>query len=203
MKKIMFNDALGLTAAVLSGRKTMTRRVVSFSETDAAIFDSLTDAEREAMIPVVIDRYSLYQVGDEVAIAQCYKDLGLPPDLRVSKRIRLKSGHHAHEFGPISERPGWTNKMFVKASLMPHRIRITDVQLQRLQDISSGDCLSEGIQMGLFELRGPIPCYYFYGHKFKYTEATRAFSVLINMVSKKDLWKENPWVFVYTFKLIK
>lgn len=75
MKKIMFNDALGLTAAVLSGRKTMTRRVVSFSENDAAIYSNLTDAEREAMLPVIINRYSRYQVGERVAIAQAYKDV--------------------------------------------------------------------------------------------------------------------------------
>ena len=78
MKKIMFNDALGLTAAVLSGRKTMTRRVVSFSENDAAIYSNLTDAEREAMLPVIINRYSRYQVGERVAIAQAYKDVFLP-----------------------------------------------------------------------------------------------------------------------------
>ena len=29
MKKIMFNDKFGLTQAVLDGRKTMTRRIVS------------------------------------------------------------------------------------------------------------------------------------------------------------------------------
>lgn len=29
MKKIMFNDRFGLTQAVLEGRKTMTRRIVS------------------------------------------------------------------------------------------------------------------------------------------------------------------------------
>lgn len=29
MKKIMFNDKYGLTQAVLDGRKTMTRRIVS------------------------------------------------------------------------------------------------------------------------------------------------------------------------------
>lgn len=30
MKKIMFNDRFGLTQAVLEGRKTMTRRIVTY-----------------------------------------------------------------------------------------------------------------------------------------------------------------------------
>lgn len=36
MKKIMFNDKYGLTQAVLEGRKTMTRRIVSQCILDAA-----------------------------------------------------------------------------------------------------------------------------------------------------------------------
>lgn len=32
MKKIMFNDKFGLTQAVLSGRKTMTRRIIKFDK---------------------------------------------------------------------------------------------------------------------------------------------------------------------------
>lgn len=32
MKKIMFNDEYGLTDAVLQGRKTMTRRIVTDTE---------------------------------------------------------------------------------------------------------------------------------------------------------------------------
>lgn len=34
MKKIMFNDAYGLTDAVLQGRKTMMRRIARFDETE-------------------------------------------------------------------------------------------------------------------------------------------------------------------------
>ncbi len=34
MKKIMFNEKYGLQQAVLDGYKTMTRRVVNFSDSD-------------------------------------------------------------------------------------------------------------------------------------------------------------------------
>ena len=34
MKKIMFNDKLGLTQAVLEGRKTMTRRICKYDRPD-------------------------------------------------------------------------------------------------------------------------------------------------------------------------
>lgn len=40
---------------------------------------------------------------------------------------------------PPSKIAGYKNKMFTKASLMPHHIRITDVKIERLQDISKED----------------------------------------------------------------
>ena len=40
---------------------------------------------------------------------------------------------------------GYTNKMFVKSDLMPHHIKITNIRMEQLQDISEEDCLKEGI----------------------------------------------------------
>ena len=186
MKKIMFNDALGLTAAVLSGRKTMTRRVVSFSENEAAIYSNLTDAEREALLPVIIDRYSRYQIGERVAIAQAYKDVFLP-------------GFFEH-----LPKSAINNKMFVKAEFMPNKIDITDIQVQRLQDISDDDCLKEGIEefASCSECGSPMYCFSDPNEGWWFYSPREAFEGLIYKL-KKDLWKENPWVFVYTFKLIK
>lgn len=69
---------------------------------------------------------SRYQVGDVVAIAQSYKDCG---------NYHVSRGH-----------AGWTNKMFVLADLMPHHIRITNVRMERLQNISDEDCIKEGVR---------------------------------------------------------
>ncbi len=38
MKKIMFNDAFGLTDAVLNGRKIMTRRIIPFDLVDLLLY---------------------------------------------------------------------------------------------------------------------------------------------------------------------
>ena len=87
--------------------------------------------------------------------------------------------------------------MFVKANLMPNHIDITDIQVQRLQDISDDDCLKEGITTN-----GVL--YYILGEGIDpYPDARSAFRDMIQTTSGKIIWKENPWVFVYTFKLIK
>lgn len=115
MKKIMFNDRYGLTGAVLSGRKTQTRRIVPKNTP----LGSWKETEAKAH----------YKVGEIVAVAQSYCDFY---DDTNDPRI-FPSG------------AGWTNKMFVRADLMPHRIRITNVRIERLQDISDEDCIKEGI----------------------------------------------------------
>lgn len=68
-----------------------------------------------------------YKVGEIVAVAQSYADIGIEPFAFCEA--------------------AWRNKMFVKAELMPYQIKITNVRIQRLQDISDEDCLREGIEL--------------------------------------------------------
>ena len=103
--------------------------------------------------------------------------------------------------------------MFVKSELMPHQIRITDVRVEKLQDISGNDCLKEGVVVNEPKIKGGInmyyPCEYLrscakevgWGRVFH--TPREAFAHLIYEVSGKDVWAENPYVFVYDFELVK
>ena len=201
MKKIMFNDQYRLTEAVLEGRKTQTRRIIKcprefkgewvagfnihIRKSDKKVVDwpCMYDAdEREFDGGEILPRY---KVGEIVAIAQSYADIGIEPF-------------------PFCE-AGWRNKMRVKANLMPHQIKITNVRIQRLQDISDEDCLAEGIVKKVgYE---GIPRYYvpWYKHTWAYAtdSAKDAYRFLIDKVSGKGTWESNPWVFVYEFELVK
>ena len=111
------------------------------------------------------------------------------------------------------EHPGFNNKMFVAADMMIHQIRITDVRVENLQDISGNDCLKEGVVVNEPKIKGGInmyyPCEYLrscakevgWGRVFH--TPREAFAHLINKVSRKDVWSENPYVFVYDFELVK
>lgn len=204
MKKIMFNDKYGLTQAVLEGRKTQTRRIVpqrildmvpayqeeywncaleSISVEDAVY--NLTHGERRAKAP--------YYVGEEVAVAQSYFDCGYTTNARP---VEIIPGHIA-QFGDGSA--GWNNKMFVKANLMLHRIKIMNIRVERLQDISDADCLKEGIKRKneryVIENEKGV-CFYT-------NDAILAFRYLIDKICGKGTWQSNPYVFVYDFELIK
>ena len=143
-----------------------------------------------------------YKVGETIAVAQSYKDCGYsesaldinPKDYRVAR-------------GTLGNSKGWNNKMFVRAEGCKHKIRITDVRVERLQDITDECCLKEGV---IKKWHAPACKNYYYvpGVEVKsvkdvHDTPQEAFAHLINKVSKKDVWQENPYVFVYDFELVK
>lgn len=144
--------------------------------------------------------YPQHQPGEVVAVAQSYKDLGYTKQW-VEQHI--SPNPNAKPTDPFEKKyPGWNNKMFVRADLMPYQIRITDIKVERLQDVSKEDCLREGI-LALFTG-------YSYKYKDKYGFGYRgfshikdAFASLIDGVSGKGTWERNPYVFAYSFELIK
>lgn len=189
MKKILFNDKLLLTQAVLEGRKTQTRRVCKeqvWSHSD------LVNAEN-GIFHFEIPKY---EVGETIAVAQSYRDCGGVNECGVPmwEVISQKVG---------GTNAGWNNKMFVRAELMPHQIRITDVRVERLRYISDEDCLKEGV-IKWDAGQKDIPFFsYPNSPKCDYDTPQEAFANLINKVSGKDVWEDNPFVFVYEFELVK
>ena len=104
--------------------------------------------------------------------------------------------------------------MFVRADLMPHSIRITDIKCERLQDISEEDAMREGVfkydkpplhhEADMFAPWAPyVRPYKWDSNNLIYRCTARyAFAYLIDKVSGKGTWESNPWVFVYEFELI-
>ena len=219
----MFNDKFGLTKAVLEGGKTQTRRVIKTSDAFERVnpdFDwdeddiknwkddfvsrveNMSEDEKQKCFEYLIN-HSKYKIGEIVAVAQSYTDCGNLPDYELDE----------DGYPIMPKRSGFFNKMFVRADLMPHQIRITDVRVEKLQDISGNDCLKEGVVVNEPKIKGGInmyyPCEYLrscakevgWGRVFH--TPREAFAHLINKVSRKDVWNENPYVFVYDFELVK
>lgn len=196
MKKIMFNDRYDLTQAVIEGRKTMTRRIVPtktrLRRALAVIHDEPHGSEQEEYL-----KSAYYKVGEIVAVAQNYSSF-----YNILDNTR-----------PIPEGAGWDNKMFVRADLMPHQIRITGIRCEKLQDISDADCLKEGIFVNEYFGNGKKCHHYGFDGFFNETEGwfargwyntpREAFAALIDKVSGRGTWASNPWVMAYEFELVK
>jgi hypothetical protein len=193
MKKIMFNDQYGLTQAVLDGRKTQTRRIAyekPFKHIRSCGF--CTEGKDKGKLAIndgnEIVAKSTYKIGEVVAVAQRYYDIPFANDIFI-RAVSI----------------GWSNKMFVKSDLMPHHIKITNIRCERLQDISTDDCMKEGIFCS--HIDGFDDAYTYdatfdrFVKKWWYRTPIEAYKMLI---SKLHLhWDSNPFVFVYDFKLVK
>lgn len=189
----MFNDQYGLTEAVLDGRKTQTRRIAyekPFKHIRSCGF--IMEGKDKGKLAIndgnEIVAKSTYKIGEIVAVAQRYSDIPFANDIFIREV-------------PI----GWSNKMFVKSSLMPHQIKITNIRCERLQDISTDDCMKEGIYC----------CHMVWYHdrysydatndsnrkKWWYRTPIEAYKMLSCKLHLN--WDSNPLVFVYDFKLVK
>lgn len=191
MKKIMFNDQYGLTEAVLDGRKTQTRRIAyekPFKHIRSCGF--CTEGKDKGKLAIndgnEIVAKSTYKIGEVVAVAQRYSDIPFNnkmPGLSI----------------------GWLNKMFVKSSLMPHQIKITNIRCERLHYISTDDCMKEGIFCS--HIDGIDDAYSYdatnddFTKKWWYRTPIEAYKMLSCKLHLH--WDSNPLVFVYDFKLVK
>lgn len=209
----MFNDKLGLTQAVLEGRKTMTRRICKYDRPDESwdivfpVFGSKDYDNEGNLVSPLFGAFGwknkdgdftgwnnpLYKVGEVVAIAQSYRDSGYSPDSldRHPKDLSVR--------GLMKNSAGWNNKMFVISYACKHHIKITNIKVERLQDISDEDCLKEGVykfndEIFAFDDKK--------GYVHSFDSAQEAFSVLIDKVSGKGTWESNPFVFAYEFVLV-
>ena len=216
----MFNDEFGLTQSVLDGNKKQTRRICKYDrpsdewEIGFPIFEANDfNDEGECTSPLnyafgwrnkstgeeIKWNIPKYKVGEVIAIAQNYKSI-----------IGFKPTHSL-----FSEK-GYKNKMFVRADLMPHQIKVTKIRIQKLQDISDEDCLKEGIikreEVGYIvngldrlmphgnAIAQQVSYYY---ESIVFDSPREAFAALINKASGRGTWESNPYVFVYEFELIK
>lgn len=204
----MFSDKFGLTEAVLDGRKTQTRRIITCPkefkgewvagfyvykrESDGAIINwpCMYDADEATFDGGEI--LPKYKVGEVVAVAQAYRDFG-------AYCINFRA---------------MTDKRYAKAEYMPHQIRITGVRVERLQDISDEDCIAEGIRevevdnnWGKYATHTEYRIVYQdkYGREKLLIGMTprEAYAALIDRISGKGTFERNPYVFVYEFELIK
>ncbi len=217
MQKILFNEKFGLETAVLNGTKTMTRRQFYIPKKLQYLYmpdDTIRiyDTQRAGHVIQWCDSnenvrmtfYPKYVIGEVVAIAQSYETMYHEIGLETMDMFTTS----------MKNSKGWNNKMFVKADLMPHHIRITKVKAERLQDISEDECLREGVEFSQEQYKYDGTKSFFvqnitdigsrWNRMFcKHFDTPReAFAALIDKVSGKGTWNIDPYVWVYEFELI-
>lgn len=117
MQKIMFNDRYHHTNAVIEERKTRATQIMAGIDFPVNMVMGRVLPDKDGKIYAVANGENIivklrYKVGEVVAVAQCYNDV-------------------VREFTDLAFVPGSTNKMFVRADLMPHQIRIIGIRCEQ------------------------------------------------------------------------
>lgn len=204
MKKIMFSTEYGLQQGVIARIKTMTRRVDK--KLNHPLVTDISEWGIDDMGKCYLtitystglteDVYPPYQIGEEIAIAQPYKVTAQ----QNREWLDLQLAANSQYIGELMDSGGWENKMYVSAYYCPNRIRITNIKVERLQDISEVDAMCEGVYFYNF---GIDTGFKVHGIRGTFYSAKRAFAELIEKISGGGTWERNPWVFAYEFELVR
>jgi hypothetical protein len=202
-----------MVRAILEGRKTMTRRVVKEFPTigyrwGGWIVESSSRKETGAAT-VVPESNSQYCATGKIAKRCPY---GNPGD-----RLWVRETFSQHpQFADVAYRadgeefkdsdgftwiPKWKPSIFMPRALSRITIEITNVRVERLQDISEGDAKSEGVDAEFeFDLETLM-------NKQTVFEKLQTFFFGFKHVWKKingpGSWDANPWVWVIEFKRVE
>jgi hypothetical protein len=166
MKPILFNT--DMVQAILENRKTQTRRIVKLNGCKS--FDVPSDWDKEAIDHWTGGKCPYGQVGDVLWVRETWKW-----DIFTGGYFALYRADYSTNFGakwkPSIHMPFEACRLFLK---------ITNIRVERLQEITCKDVLAEGMDSG----------------------HDSSFITLWQSINGAKSWDSNPWVWVIEFKRI-
>ncbi|MDR1339475.1 MAG: hypothetical protein LBK58_05430 [Prevotellaceae bacterium] len=206
MKGILFTEPL--FHQVVCGEKTQTRRIIN-PQPEGAVIPVVKAIDGE----LFLDDNSKTVIGKHGYTSSEHGYF--EPRYKPGEKLYLKEPYHIDSGNEVlykyAKAPAvrkclkWQNKLFMPAKFARYFIEITGVRMERLQDISNGDCLKEGIfKTDLTDGKGwdhydwinrsaPVSGWNI--------NPRSAYASLIDSIGGKGTWDRNPYVFVYDFKL--
>ena len=208
-KPILFSGPM--VNAILDGRKTQTRRVVKHcTQNSAASRPYFPGGYKQGKFVEPTD-CPYGQPGDRLWVRETHRWDGVDPKIAVREKLTDTLTYRADWDGDraVDDCP-WRPSIFMPRWASRITLEITDVRVERLQDISEEDAMAEGIERveldGLMEMTplGMRPeigwMNYLAGDGFN--KAVRSFATLWQSINGIDSWEQNPWVWVVSFRKI-
>ena len=189
MKPIIFSTLM--VQAILDGRKTQTRRVIKIDDTPENWKISIagTSIVRAEPYDVKLPRYAagdILWVRETWSIHECVKcQAGIPAlggECKCEYVYRTNYGATDFRWKPSIHMPREAARIF---------LRVTNVRVERLQDITEEDTIAEGMSKTLVD--GVV-----------FISAKGNFHVFWDSLNIKRGygWDTNPWVWVIEFEKI-
>ena len=205
IKPIIFSGPM--VRAILDGRKTMTRRVI----TNEHIINNWDCAEDGTPIAYV-DRHTgdiypptfpaRYQPGDILWVRETWQQLAPWTDNGWELDWDKRQYYYAADGNPGIEMTDdngfqlecfrWRPSIYMPKDAARIFLRVTDVRAERVQEITHADALREGVNEcpGYDSMNEECDCILIkFAELWESLNAKRGYG-----------WKMNPWVWVYTFE---
>ena len=203
VKGILFNTEM--VRAILDGRKSCTRRIVKPQWEECPnckyvhneyIYDNLAENVycTRCGYPLVPERRAPYQPGDILYVRETWCGWYLPlVGMHYCYRATEPDGNKrptSPEYDCDVEKISWHPSIHMPKEAARIWLKVTDVRVERLQDISGEDLIKEGIDL------------------FQSNYVRVAFNEFKNIwnstIKKSDIdrygWDSSPWVWVIEFE---
>ena len=214
-----------MVRAVLDGRKTQTRRIIKPQPEKDPDGTKYNKSGYWCAIPgigMMVPLGSLNclcpygEVGDTLWVRETWATLKYWDNTKPSKIDQFRNpkiwyiadeptpsetkcnpwnGGNIGKVRPSIFMPKWACRIFLE---------ITNIRVERVQEITPKDCIAEGITLisGKRNL-SPASAYKDYSGQVEKCGAVASFCTLWDSINiKRAPWKDNPWVFVISFKKI-
>lgn len=196
MKPILFSTPM--VKAILEGRKSQTRRIIKPQPIDNIEVDgNFFDGKHSGYVKVdghpnwqqqFVSEFCRFQIGDILWVRETWQLM--PALAQYSERFVYK----ADNFGRDTDK--WRPSIFMPREACRIFLKITNIRVERLQDISEEDAIAEGITMN----NGPHSGWYWMENVYSTDNPVMAYQLLWQKINGKESWDNNVWVWVISFE---
>lgn len=194
-RPIIFNA--DMVRAILEGSKTQTRRIMKPQPEPvpgqpweywwpAKAFETMvkvSDLQRVGFEGAAADASPFGRIGDRLWVRETFGDCGVRLVYRADT-----------DDGAACQVKRWTPSIHMPREAARILLEITDVRVERLNDISVQDALAEGMDDGSSD--ATLAAGWF-------EKPRRAFRRLWERIYGQESWSSNPWVWVVEFQEIQ
>ncbi|MEQ0036385.1 hypothetical protein ABLU74_04515 [Klebsiella sp. GG_Kp161] len=193
-----------MVRALLSGRKTQTRRIMKPQPEPCPrgghwwpsnVFKTMLHVEDEMQNGkggwggLVGDACPFGDLGDRIWVRETWAEAGASaPDLKLYRANYPEHVPSIYENVPPNEEIRWTPSIHMPRWASRILLEITDVRVERLKSISDGDAIREGCSTADM-MSGDC--------------VADVFARLWVSIYGSDSWNANPWVWVISFERIE
>lgn len=193
IKPILFNT--DMVRAILDGRKTVTRRLIKH-DVDAILNSPYHKEHPEVEDKQIIGKLCMppYQPGDILYVRETWMD--------YAGRMMYKADCDEYRLDSLKLAEfNWHPSIHMPKEAARIFLKVKDVRVERLQDITEEQAVKEGCQTGSYEYKGAV-----WGQEDtdEWTAIEDFVDVWNSTIKKSDIdrygWEANPWVWVIEFE---